>query len=528
MRSSKQTGAARNLLMAFLFFAATTGTKATEPPAPPIVDGAGPDAIDPAVSRSECVEHRGWHLSGTPDEQLRLIETELLNYQSLAEEVLAMRAKAIRLRGELSDKLDRGEPLSGRDLQRLNQGAAEMLDQREALFKMSLAHECWLDDPVSADPQSARIQRIGIGMSLSAALILYDNYLAAISYYRSDPTLRRHLNRSDSGFHIPDGKLNNIAASFASPDNRARVRKGLVWFERHGQANGEWVATEKDGYQYLLQLIEQSPSRNMVRHARPVEFLGNMLGMFSTMTLDTLLGLKNEGTHLTSLLFGNAVGLVESRRGKLDGKAAVRERLSSTVQAGDILLEKTPFRLTDTFIPGHWGHVALWVGTEAELRELGIWDHPVVQPFQDQIRRGVGVVEALRSGVVMNPLGHFLNIDDLAVLRDDNLEAGQRAEIVLQALRQVGKDYDFNFDVQTTDKIVCSELIYHTYLHLDWPIDRVLGRVTISPDNVAVRATRVGPLGIHLLYLNGEEVVAEQTRVMERLVKKQVVHMARQ
>ena len=33
-------------------------------------------------------------------------------------------------------------------------------------------------------------------------------------------------------------------------------------------------------------------------------------------------------------------------------------------QAGDILLEKTPFRLTDKLIPGYWGHAAVWIGGE--------------------------------------------------------------------------------------------------------------------------------------------------------------------
>jgi hypothetical protein len=92
-----------------------------------------------------------------------------------------------------------------------------------------------------------------------------------------------------------------------------------------------------------------------------------------------MLGLKNKGFNVTSMLFGNTVGLVELRRGKLYGRAEVLSRVSETARAGDILLEKTPFRLTDAFIPGHWGHAAIWVGSEAELRALGIWDHPAVR-----------------------------------------------------------------------------------------------------------------------------------------------------
>lgn len=476
--------------------------------------------------REECGRHRAEFHGGAPDEQQRAQTREVLAYQGLVEEALTMRARSIRLLDELREKIAHRQALSGRDLQRLNQGAAAMLEQRAALYRISLVHECWLDEPVPDDPQAARRQATGIAMSLSAALVLYDNYLAVISLYRSDPALRQHLNRADSAFALRGGELNRIAASFASPENRARVRRALVWLEEHAPAGALEEDTGDEAFRYLGQLIDQSPSRNIVRHARPLEFVGNMFGMFSTLGADSVVGLKKEGVHVSSLLFGNAVGLVESRRGKLDARPSVLAKVAVTAQAGDILLEKTPFRLTDAFIPGHWGHVAVWIGSESELRELGIWDHPVVRPLQARIRSGRGVVEALRSGVEMNTLAHFLNVDDLALLRQDELSSAQRAEIVLQALRQVGKGYDFNFDVESTDRIVCSELVYHSYLHLDWPTERRLGRVTISPDNVAVRAVGGGPLSVALLYRDGEEVESARGDAMARLVQAQVIRLA--
>ena len=128
----------------------------------------------------------------------------------------------------------------------------------------------------------------------------------------------------------------------------------------------------------------------------------------------------------------------------------------------------------------------------------------MTRQFHAAIRSGHGVVEALRSGVEMNTLAHFLNVDDLAVLRLSGASHPERAQIVLRALRQVGKGYDFNYDVQTTDRIVCSELVYHAYAHVDWPTERHLGRATISPDNVAARALGQGPLTVVRLYSDGQ------------------------
>lgn len=469
----------------------------------------------------ECAQHRVTvHSASSVEEQQLAMQREISAYQVLAEEALTMRARAIQLREELHAKQARGEPFSGQDLLRINQGSTAMLDQRDALMKASLAHECWLDDPRPDDRKLASVQSAGIAMSLSAALLLYDNYLSAISLFRSDFALRRHLNRADRGFALREGELNRIALSFASPHNRYRVRRAIHWFDENGY--GE-MGSEDGGYRYLVELIEQSPSRQMVRRVDPVGFVGEMAGLFTTVSFDTLMTLKDQGVFVPSLLFGNAIGLVESRRGKLDEQPAVLERAGAKLKAGDVLLEKTPFRLTDAFIPGHWGHVAIWVGRAEELRDLGIWEHPVVRKYHAQIEAGSGVVEALRSGVKMNSLGHFMNIDDFAILRETAISDQQRAQVIIQALRQVGKGYDFNFDVESTDTIVCSELVYHTYSHQTWPTARHLGRVTISPDNVALRSLPGDIMSVVLLYHDGEEIAEAPASFMARLLKKAAV-----
>jgi hypothetical protein len=118
----------------------------------------------------------------------------------------------------------------------------------------------------------------------------------------------------------------------------------------------------------------------------------------------------------------------------------------------------------------------------------------------------------------MNPLPHFLNIDDLAVLRHESLSDAQRIDVILQALRQVGKAYDFNFDVESTDRVVCSSLVYHAYGDVRWPTARSAGRTTISPDNVAMMATGKGPFAVKVLYHDGVEIQTEQQKTLVALL----------
>jgi hypothetical protein len=111
------------------------------------------------------------------------------------------------------------------------------------------------------------------------------------------------------------------------------------------------------------------------------------------------------------------------------------------------------------------------------------------------------------------------------VLRERDPSPERRRDIVRQTLRQVGKGYDFNFNVESTDRIVCSELAYHAYAHLSWPTSRVLGRATISPDNVAARGLAGEPLDIVLLYHDGRALPADAA-TLARFVEPDVVRVA--
>jgi len=354
-------------------------------------------------------------------------------------------------------------------------------------------------------------------VSLAAALLLYDNYLLAVSLFAEDGKLRRLLNRGDRGYGLDQSVLDRITLSYHSAGHRRRVREAIRFYD--AAAGGLDEATEADpATRYLHLLIRQSPSYGMTRSRSPLASLGRSLGFLGDVTGDSLRRLASEGMNLFSMLFGNAVGLIEARHGKLYRHAGTLRLLDARLRAGDILLEKTPFRLTDTFIPGHWGHAALWIGSEDELRALGLWDHELVVPHRDAIRAGRGIVEALRNGVQTSSLESFSNVDDLAVLRDAAAADAQRAEIVLLALRQLGKAYDFNFDVETTDRIVCSELVYLAYTGIDWPTDNRLGRATSSPDNIARKAVDGGPLEVVVLFHDGGEVGEEPARALRALL----------
>ena len=183
-----------------------------------------------------------------------------------------------------------------------------------------------------------------------------------------------------------------------------------------------------------------------------------------------------------------------------------------------MLLEKTPVRLTDKLIPGFWGHAALWVGERNQLEALGVWEHEAVRPYHDVIESGGRIVEALRSGVELNTLEHFLDIDDFAALRQPGLTREQRRRYLVRTFQQIGKEYDFNYDVESDRRIVCSELVYVVYSDTTFKVDKAGGRYTISPDRVAEQALGDGPFEPVVLYHDGVEFKGDVSASFQRLL----------
>ncbi len=485
-------------------------------------------------------------------DDLEDFKCEVLAFQKIAEEVLVWRAQAKTFADTIiTQRTKQGEPLTSEELELLHDGVVEYLETRKRLLAFAHANRAiseniytvkagaskdgsgvWRDltagsiDPVFAvDPttQKGRLFALRAKLALSSALLLYDNYLLGIQPYQENAFLRRLINGDNAKV---TKALHQVTLSFNSHANSELVARAIRFFEELRT----WQLSKNDSSvdwtdDYLDHLITSSATYTELRaragssSTLATNLVKKDLSWFVTTLNDGVNDFRVRSLGRLSGQFGNAVGLVETRKGLLYGKREVRDRVARSLRPLDILLEKTPFRLTDAMIPGHWGHAAIWLGTKEELVELGLWDHDAIKPHRKAIESGHNVLEALRSGVEINPLEHFLNVDDLLVLRAANLGPEDHKAFLIKAFRQVGKKYDFNFDVETDKEIVCSELIYVVYYKgFRWPTEKMMGRATISPDNVARAAVANSGLEAVLLYHKGKQITGPLTPTLAALL----------
>ena len=388
---------------------------------------------------------------------------------------------------------------------RLARALAQANEMRDGLFDQALRHRGALYRVDSQLTDNERMAEIIIGMA--AGITLYDNNKAMREAFENNPVLRDKLNESypelglNSGFY----NLSNVRA--ANPEYRKAMNDAVQYFNDNKPAIEAQIPYSASGIQSLYAYIAQSSSLHKLNGANVFK----EIVILPVKAAKSVVGISGHGLQRikfrTSQTVGNTMGLVRWRDGKLKNDTAVLQALQAQLQPGDILLEKTPFTLTDKSIPGHFGHAAIYTGTADQLRELGAINLAFVQKNLAHIESGHLVVEALRNGVQLDTLQAFMNIDDVAILRPQYLSIEARLDAVNLALGNLGKQYDFNFDVNTTETVVCSELVYIVYPQIDFVTKRVLGSFAITPDDVAMHAGDANnPLAVVLFAHDGKLV----------------------
>lgn len=357
----------------------------------------------------------------------------------------------------------------------------------------------------------------------SFRVMLFDQFFRIAQALSETPRLRRVME-----FDLPEGSL--LQKTYG-PAMKRETWDGtlhtLTYLSTEETLrSGRSLSMEES---YFENYLKQSFTAARMRERDHETFMKQAIKMARDLERTRFTERLNRLMGRLSQIFGNTAGRVQTRSGKLKPMAddpVIMGALKQELKPLDILLEKTPFRLTDYFIPGFYGHVALWLGTPEqwgswpvihEGKQIPLIIHPLVQKLMPLLTENKLVLEALRlPGVTLNTIEHFMDIDDLLILRSPGLT--QNGEMILQALKQYGKPYDFNFDVETQRELVCSELVYVVYDQEEWPTERSFGRYTIGPDQVAWKVFDQR-LEIQKLYHDGKLIPAGQFEKLRELLE---------
>lgn len=179
-------------------------------------------------------------------------------------------------------------------------------------------------------------------------------------------------------------------------------------------------------------------------------------------------------------VLGDAFGRVVMRRGLLAERPDVLRHITQRLRPLDILVVSSKGRLTGNLIPGLFSHTVAYVGSESQLKALGVWDDPAIRPHQEAIRAGKVMIEADHRGVHLTTAATALETDRVAVFRP---RVTHQRRIAALLISHVGTPYDFVFDNSDTGELYCAELIDHAMPEIRMPSRELYGRRLFLPDD---------------------------------------------
>ena len=321
-------------------------------------------------------------------------------------------------------------------------------------------------------------------------LVLYEQMSFWFHLSEKDSTLIKRLN--EVSIYGKKGHFDRLQKAWMRVDSRKRFAENLRLIEHHRDS---FDLFQSEGSAYMIALRERLDTHLTEQIRKSSTFWGR-LGQYLLKAHKSLrLRAKNQLNwmeyHL-SKIFGTAAGALNIQ---VFMKSIPRKELKrikdEILRPGDLLIEKTNGAITDKLIPGHFSHVALYLGNTKQLKSMRlssgqlILESPLFKKYSSRLESGEDVVEVLRSGVTLIDIQDW-RISDLAILRANEYSEGNLADALLQSLSYVDGDYDFAFDVNTRSIVMCSELPYQAFKEINFRVAKSWGRWTLSPDDIAV------------------------------------------
>ena len=425
-----------------------------------------------------------------PDPSRQFVDVNLKVYSKLISLFSHFKEMDVSFAKDLLAKVRRGDPLTGDEVYNLRRTMTTYYKINEKMLNFAKLYTPQFNQlPNDFHQGKNKLSAIKADLIYLTGHLLVLEHLTEMHkiYYETDGLFRRIVKRALIEKEDPaQGPSKNLTDLIKMSQYTVEIGDSSIYSQqiilvRQIQNDLRQILSGNTESLALVDIIATNPTGTLIAQGKN-NFKANYF-----FFVDTFVDFFNDLTNWLSSIFGNVAGSITWRNGHMKNDVRALNYIAGQLKPMDVIFDKSAFVLTDKFIPGYFGHVAVYLGTESQLKSIDMWNHPSIVPYQSEIKKGNVILEAVRPGVRMNSVKGFMNIDSFMMIRKEDGLASPDILIdqITRGLDQMGKPYDFNFDVETLDKIVCSELIYIIFGNVHWPTKYRFGRSTIAPDDVA-------------------------------------------
>lgn len=335
-----------------------------------------------------------------------------------------------------------------------------------------------------AEVNDDRLRLRSFLVNFAAATILYETSYSLVQRFDESPEIVTRLNEKEELWDIPADFYDSIKYHLSSRRNKAMLEAGQSYYRalvKLGEFNKHDL--KSDDYQPFHQAIADYAEAGSISSPE--------------VAADEFVKVAKQLHYQTQSAISTWIGDFRIREPHEGHTLIAPEQLAelrTQLRPGDILLERRNWYLSNAFLPGYWPHGALYVGTIDDLKERGLDQNEHVQAHWEEFSQKDHdghdhvIIEAVSEGVIFSTLEHSIGGgDSVAVLRP-NLTEEQKNEAIARGFSYSGRPYDFEFDFESTDKLVCTEVVYRSYGAnsgpIDFPVVNILGRPTLPAINL--------------------------------------------
>ncbi len=270
------------------------------------------------------------------------------------------------------------------------------------------------------------------------------------------PVLHKKLDEENRRFGIPRKSFTHIYNEYSRPKNMTRLLVAIDFYRRQYDAIQELKDDPQVGR--VVQLLRREEpwmdlsKRDALKRRASYRWFSFLRRNRSTWKNVTNGIFEASGRAIADLRMPG----IKPRGAPKRVDESDRDKLIKILRPGDVVVTRHDDALSNLFLPGYWPHAALFIGQHPEPNTLNEFQ------YSGEVADELCFLEAKKDGVRVRPFSETLAVDELIVLRS-KLDDQDRQQVIERGLEHAGKMYDFLFDFSTSDRLVCTEVIYRSY-----------------------------------------------------------------
>ena len=425
------------------------------------------------------------HEPGKPAPHLRELSTGALDAALVADErtlvnaidsLRKLDADAVRLQADFQSR--RRDFYTQSDNDAIRQAMLSYLACRTTLLSLVWKYQH------HGEISDERLRLRAFLVLLASASAISDSSLRLVTQFGPHPDSVRKLNEADAAWGLPPGMFDRVKRSLLQAQAREFMEDSLADYRSVAASYTRLDLVKPAPFPGFHEVINRhAQSREQLLSLVAENKLTEPFKEAGRMTR----GLTYRGQAFVSTWLGST-RFRQPRGGQLMIRPQQLAEFRAKLKPGDILVERQNWFLSRALMPGYWAHAALYVGTTNDLVRLGLDRDPRVAALWSKYasRDALGhehlILEAVPEGVRMTTLEHCIGVADSAAALRPRVTEGEVGEAIARGFSHLDKSYDFDFDFFTSDRLVCTELVYRCYDgSLRLPLVDVMGRKTLPP-----------------------------------------------